>query len=196
VILSGFLAGSIHVLAGVDHMTAVAPFVMRRPRYAWIIGLIWGMGHASGIIIVFVLALLFKHTLNLHFLSSWSETMVGFMLIGIGLWGIRSHSKLINQGHSESHFHAHTSFGVGIIHGLAGSSHFLGILPALAFPPSTMIIYLIGLGFGTLCVMSGFTAMLGILSSRFAWEKGALSRRLLIGCCSVTTIVGVFWLFL
>ena len=30
--------------------------------------------------------------------------------------------------------HAHAAFCMGILHGIAGSSHFLGVLPALALP--------------------------------------------------------------
>ena len=30
--------------------------------------------------------------------------------------------------------HAHASFCLGVLHGVAGSSHFFGVLPALALP--------------------------------------------------------------
>jgi hypothetical protein len=46
--LTGFVAGWLHVLSGPGHLTAVAPIAINDHRKAWVTGLNWGLGHASG----------------------------------------------------------------------------------------------------------------------------------------------------
>jgi hypothetical protein len=62
-ILSGLVAGSIHVVSGPDHLTAVAPLSVRHPNHARAMGFKWGLGHASGVIFVGLLALFVRPTL-------------------------------------------------------------------------------------------------------------------------------------
>jgi len=55
-ILTGLLAGGVHVLSGPDHLAAVAPLAVQ-DRSAWRSGLRWGLGHSSGVLLVGVLSL-------------------------------------------------------------------------------------------------------------------------------------------
>ena len=48
-VLTGFAAGAVHVVSGADHMVAMAPSSVRKPRVALINGLAWGIGHSAGI---------------------------------------------------------------------------------------------------------------------------------------------------
>lgn len=94
------------------------------------------------------------------------------------------------------HKHTHTAFAVGTLHGLAGSSHFLGVLPALAFPTRTeAAVYLICFGVGTIAAMSIFSTIIGEISRRFS--SGAVKAyKIVMGTLSVAAIgVGIFWLF-
>ena len=51
--------------------------------------------------------------------------------------------------------HAHASFCLGVLHGIAGSSHFLGVLPALALPTRAAALTYIGaFGVGTVAAMT------------------------------------------
>ena len=113
-VLTGFVAGLIHVLSGPDHLAAVAPLAVEGQRRAWMTGLRWGFGHASGVVLVGVLSLLLRDVLPVDLISSWSERLVGVVLIGIGLWGFRQaftrhlhtheHS---HGGHPHVHVHLH-----------------------------------------------------------------------------------------
>src|SRR5438445_12754759 len=154
-ILSGLIAGVGHVWSGPDHLAAIAPLAVREPRRSWLPGLRWGLGHSAGVAVIVVLSLMLRELLPIDLLSSWGERFVGVMLIGIGLWGVRKalqntvhthehehggerhvhvHAHSQKTHHAESaHRHTHAAFGIGILHGLAGSSHLLGILPLLAF---------------------------------------------------------------
>ena len=47
-ILTGFAAGAVHVVSGADHMVAMAPSAIQKPRVALMDGLGWGMGGGMG----------------------------------------------------------------------------------------------------------------------------------------------------
>jgi cytochrome c biogenesis protein CcdA len=215
VLLTGFIAGLIHVLSGPDHLAAIAPLAAKAPRRAWGSGIRWGIGHASGVLFVGGLALCVRGVLPIDAISSWSERLVGVMLVGIGLWGIRSalrihahehvhdgephehiHAHSPGRAHApaEHHVHTHAAFGIGTLHGLAGSSHFLAILPSLALPTRTQaIIYLVAYGVGTVLAMGVFALSMGKVANRLT-DKVAAYRKLMWGCSTAALAVGGFWL--
>jgi hypothetical protein len=193
--LAGTLAGFVHVLSGPDHLAAVAPLASDGDRTSWRAGALWGLGHSSGVLIVGLLALLLRGWLPIEGLSSWSERMVGVVLIGIGLWGF--HRVFRGRVETHSHVHPQAAFGVGILHGLAGSSHFLGVLPALALPGlSASLGYLGGFGIGTVAAMSGFATMIGLIATRTRHRGPAATRWLLSACSTMALVVGIAWLSL
>lgn len=217
-VITGLIAGAVHVVTGPDHLTAVAPLAVRRPRRAWLPGARWGLGHSAGVGLVGLLSLWLRELIPVDLLSTWGERLVGVMLFGIGLWALRRalkhnihthehehdgekhvhfhvHHQHENHGGAGSHLHAHAAFGIGTLHGLAGSSHFLGVLPALAFPTRTEAVgYLIAFGVGTICAMAGFSWGMGWLAARSA-NRGLNIYRGLMGTCALAAMaVGGFWL--
>src|SRR5262245_50762410 len=157
VALAGIAAGLVHVLTGPDHLAAITPLAASRPQRAARSGLAWGLGHTGGVVVIALLSLLLRGFLPLGRLSAWRQRLVGVVLIASGLWGIRfalssrlhahvhehegerhahlhAHRTPHQHEPARQHRHSHAAFGVGILHGLAGSSHFLGVLPALALP--------------------------------------------------------------
>ena len=217
-VITGLIAGAVHVVTGPDHLTAVAPLAVRRPRRAWLPGVRWGLGHSAGVGLVGLLSLWLRSLIPVDLLSSWGERFVGVMLFGIGLWALRRALKHNVHAHEHehggdrhvhfhvhhrhedhhgerAHLHAHVAFGIGTLHGLAGSSHFLGVLPALAFPTqSEAVAYLIAFGLGTIGAMAGFSWGMGWLAARFA-NRGPKIYRSLMGTCAVAAMgVGCFWL--
>jgi ABC-type nickel/cobalt efflux system permease component RcnA len=234
--LAGTLAGFVHVLSGPDHLAAVAPLASDGEQRPWQAGAVWGLGHSSGVLGVGVVALLLRGWLPMDALSSWSERMVGFVLLGIGIWGLHrafrtrvhthphTHGPNHSPGPGESqgqqrhthlhahvhavrgqatdpahaatrHRHTHAAFAVGVLHGLAGSSHFLGVLPALALPGlSASLSYLGGFGAGTVVAMSGFASVVGLIAAR-AQHRGPMATRWLLSACSTAALlVGIAWL--
>ncbi|MDD5140072.1 MAG: sulfite exporter TauE/SafE family protein [Verrucomicrobiales bacterium] len=217
-VLTGLLAGFIHVWTGTDHLSAVAPLAVRQPRRAWIHGVRWGFGHSTGVAVVGLLSLWLRDLIPVEWLSSWGERLVGVMLFGIGLWALHQafknkihthqhehdgdrhiHIHTHHHGHAPEtasrHRHTHVAFGIGTLHGLAGSSHFLGVLPALAFPTGALATaYLLAFGLGTVAAMALFSWGLGRMTVRFA-GRGQLIYRGLMTTCGVAALgVGVFWL--
>jgi sulfite exporter TauE/SafE len=212
------IAGAVHVWSGPDHLAAIAPLSVRQPRRAWVPGLRWGFGHSAGVGVIGLLSLWLRDWLPVNWLSSWGERLVGVMLLGIGLWALRRalkhkvhahehehdgapHVHLHTHGHrvphvgNAPHRHTHAAFAIGILHGLAGSSHFLGVLPILAFPTKAQAIaYLAAFGVGTVISMATFSWVMGWMTRRFAVGSAKVYRGLL-GTCAITAMaVGCFWL--
>ena len=212
-LVTGALAGLFHVLSGPDHLTAVAPLALGDRRRGWLAGWTWGMGHASGVVVVAVLAVLLRDALPpVAVLSAWSERLVGGALIGIGLWALRRSARLRPAHHahgplSHQHLivhagpqwarrigHAHTAFYLGVLHGVAGSSHFFGVLPALALPTrGAAIAYILAFGVGTVVAMTAFAAVVGSASARWTHES-RLHRVMMTTAAVLAILVGGVWL--
>jgi ABC-type nickel/cobalt efflux system permease component RcnA len=220
VALTGFIAGLGHVLSGPDHLAALAPFSVDRPRRALRVGVQWAIGHSCGVALIALGSMLLREIIPVHFISSYSERAVGILLIAIGLWGLRKafatrihahhhshdgeqhmhiHVHRTGHRHSEqtSHFHSHAALGIGTLHGLAGGSHLLGVLPALALPSqSGAMTYLLAFGIGTLAGIGLFSSALGYFAHSFGGAGGRPYRYLMCGCSSAAVVVGGAWLVL
>jgi len=218
VYFAGIAAGLVHVLTGPDHLAALTPLAAARPRQSVRAGVEWGLGHTGGVALVALLGILLRGVLPLDRLSSWSERGVGVVLIAIGIWGLRSalssrvhahvhdhegnphaHVHAHSQPHAASappaHRHSHAAFGVGILHGLAGSSHFLGVLPALALPSAAAAgVYVLGFGTGSVAAMAAYSACVGALALRSRRGPAQAYRLLLGGAATAALVVGCFWL--
>lgn len=195
--LAGLAAGLLHVFSGPDHLAAVAPLASDRERGQWVTGLQWGIGHTLGVLLIATLLLLIKERLPLDAISVYSERIVGVSLIAIGGWGVRRAWLLRRSGaeaHSHSHSHTGASFTMGAIHGLAGSSHLFGVLPALAFPSrASSALYLAGFGVGAIAGMTAFSAAVGLLSTRMGRRHRSYSG-LLYATSAAALVVGGAWL--
>ena len=160
---AGLLASMLHVIMGPDHNAADIPFAIEAKRKAWKIGLFWGLGHIFGMLLIGLLFLLFKELIPVEQISEYSEQLVGFVLVIIGVWAFikvfrtTSHHKHLHvhsetqplihkhsheHSHNPSHDHVHppeekqgffASFSIGVLHGLAGIAHFILFIPILGF---------------------------------------------------------------
>jgi hypothetical protein len=191
--LTGLLLGAWHVVSGPDHLAAIAPLATstRSTRSPWRAGLSWGLGHASGVWLVGLLLLAFGALLPLEPLGVWSERIVGVMIVGVGLWGLWR----VRHEHDHGHEHARgPAFVIGAVHGLAGSSHLYGVLPALALADDQRIGYLIAFGIGSVIAMASFSSLLALLVERLPGSRDVV-RTWALGVASVAAVViGTAWL--
>ena len=200
--LAGLAAGLLHVFSGPDHLAAIAPLAADGERGQWKAGLQWGIGHTTGVLLIAFLLLLLREQLPLDAISGHSEQIVGVMLIGVGSWGIWRAMRLGLHPHGHSHAAPHdgvpyagASFAMGTIHGLAGSSHLFGVLPALALPSrQASILYLAGFGVGAIAGMTAFAAVMGLLSHRLGRRHPRSYSGLLYASSAAALVVGGFWL--
>lgn len=219
IFLTGLAAGSVHVLTGPDHLAAIAPLSIEGKKSTWLIGFKWGLGHSGGVILIGLLAIIFRELIPIDLISTYSERIVGIVLIGIGLWGIKkviyknihihehkhdgekhihihSHDSLDMHNKTGAHNHSHAAFGIGLIHGFAGSAHFLGVLPALALPTRVeAITYLLSFGLGTISAMVIFSIIVGSLSIKIASFGNKAYQGLLTTFSVAAIVLGGFWLF-
>lgn len=193
--LTGLLLGAWHVVSGPDHLAAIAPLATSSnpSRSPWRTGLSWGLGHASGVLLVGLLLLAFGTLLPLEALGVWSERIVGVMIVGVGLWG------LWRVQHPHEHDHAHThargpAFVIGAVHGLAGSSHLYGVLPALALGEGQRVGYLIAFGIGSVIAMAGFSSLLALVIERVPGSRDVVRTWALRFASIAAVVIGVAWL--
>jgi hypothetical protein len=222
-LLAGVFAGIVHVVSGPDHLAAVAPLATDPSRPQWRAGLSWGLGHTSGVLLIGFLLIAFRSLLPLDAISAYSERLVGVALVGLGVWAaLRARDFHHHANRPHSHLCGNSSFGgfgafrafrvfrgfgdgrfrvfggpfvMGALHGIAGSSHLFGVLPALALPThAAAVSYLAGFGVGAVAAMTAFAAAVGILAAR-AGRKGTHAYRAMLYACSFSAfIVGGFWL--
>jgi len=195
-LLAGIAASMIHVFTGPDHLAAVMPFAVEHRKSSWKIGLFWGIGHLAGMLLIGVLLMLFKQLIPFEAISASSEFLVGFVLIGIGIWtiyrirkGNKNHQHphfheekdvfhIHSHDHAEEHIHKHQhstkenrgiigSFTVGVLHGFAGVAHFILFLPVLSFSSfSQSFGYIAGFGIGTIGAMTSFAVVVGYFAAK------------------------------
>jgi sulfite exporter TauE/SafE len=217
---AGLLAGLLHVFSGPDHLAALAPLSLAARRRAWIVGMRWGLGHSTGVIAVAALAFGLRRLVNLESLEGWGERLVGATLILLGLWGLRTlfrnrlhvhshehegerhahvhvHAPGEDHAAAEAHVHGHAAFWVGTLHGLAGTAHLLGVLPALALPTWRHATgYLATFAAGTILAMTVFAGAMGFLSPGRTERGVRLYRWALGGASILCALVGAAWIIL
>lgn len=177
-LLFGIGFGFLHALEP-DHLVGVAT-IASTTQSRWLAfhrGAIWGVGHTLTILVIYLLfqglGLVVEEALFIKL-----ESLVGLMLIFLGL---RIFYKLLKDkyhlhhhqhktGNEHLHFHSHKSknnhehvhlpFGIGIVHGLAGSG---AIVLALAIETSNQTLgalYIVFFGLGSCIAMGLFSGFL------------------------------------
>ena len=215
---AGLIAGMAHALSGPDHLAAVTPLAITHRRDRWRIGIQWGLGHALSVAVVGALALTTRELLPWDLISTVSERLVGVALIGMGIWGVRAafrhrlhshphkhetvchehvhvHSAASDVARLRGHSHGHSAFGIGALHGIAGGSHMLAAIAALAFSSAGQaILYLAAYAAGTVTAMALFC---GTVSHLLFKTEDDRERRLpvALGISSLAALIcGGFWL--
>ncbi|MDQ3862582.1 MAG: hypothetical protein M3317_03620 [Actinomycetota bacterium] len=134
-----------------DHLAAVTTLIASeeerdRVRKAGLMGLLWGLGHGTTLVLVGLPLVLLNRYLP-EVVSKVAEVAIGCIIVLLavrllirwrrGLYhvhvhahdGGEAHRHLHSHAHNESHVHAHraplrtplSSYGVGLVHGIGGS---------------------------------------------------------------------------
>ncbi|MFN8357278.1 MAG: urease accessory protein [Spirosomataceae bacterium] len=174
-----------------DHLVAVSNIVIRRSNVMMAIkdGIFWGLGHTSTILVVGSVILLgrisFQETDFRYF-----EAGVGCMLILLG--GFRL-SRLLQKQPAHAHPHVHANdfslaYGVGLIHGLAGSGALMLSVMATIQGTLSSLVYLFVFGIGSI---AGMMLAAGLFSVPFSERllKHRSTRKILTLLSSVLCVV-------
>lgn len=220
-ILTALMLGFLHALE-VDHMIAVTTFVAGRPssRTAAGFGLRWGIGHSVAVLLLGGLLLVTGVHWPARF-DAWGEALVGVMLVGLGIWAIRSSRKLHlhppvehgdhahlhrhgsdqpvhTHGHAAAptaaHDHRHGVTLVGLMHGLAGSSGVVALVPVtLIHRLDVGLAYLLAFGVGVTAGMMVYAVIAALAVQQAAARSLVWGRRIaqLVGAAGIAT--GGWW---
>jgi len=187
---TGLTAGAIHAVAGPDHVLSLAPVSVGRPRGAWRVGLLWGIGHGIGTIVAALGLFLFAAALPLSGLEAWAERLAGVALLVMGIVGLRKGAASVAMGAAQA---SRSLVVVGCVHGLTGAAALVMLLPAaLSSSPSFRALYVGGFALGSTLAMAALTSALAALCRRGRLQRatGWLTRAASVGA----VLLGSFWL--
>ena len=182
----GFIAATIHVVTGPDHLAAVAPLAINTRFRPWMIGMSWGIGHLLGMLGIGILFLFFREMLPIDLISAHSEKIVGVLLILIGLWSFYRLYRIHRDAHHK-HVHVHRDIeGNAYVHThshdhehTAGHRH--------SHKHAERQTYLAALGVGVLHGLAGFSHIFHLLPTLAFKER--LEAGLYLGGFAAGTIL-------
>lgn len=155
-----------------DHLIAVSSIVTKRNNFAQAArdGVYWGLGHTSTIFLIGIIMILGRVFIAEETFQ-YLEAVVGFMLIGLGAWRL---TKLATHQHGgSSHTHSHSvSYGVGLIHGLAGSGILVLAIMSTMDTAASGLVFLLVFGIGSTI---GMLVASGLFSIPF-WKDKSWSK--------------------
>lgn len=148
-----------------DHLAAVTTLVTNRRGGATRLGLTWGLGHASSLLILGIPIILWQAYLP-PLVEQGAEVTIGLVIVALALW-------LLARWRRGAFVHDHThlrvppsrtpwqAFGIGLVHGVGGSggvgvlllaaihSHLLALVALLLFAACTALsMAVLSTGFG------------------------------------------------
>eukprot|EP01032_Pedospumella_encystans_P031734 gene31734-35823_t len=94
---TGFTLGLLHVLAGPDHLSALAALAVGTSWRAFMLGFRWGLGHSTGLVCVAIIFIGLKGDLDLRTLGRYCDTLVGIFMIGLGCYGVLGALKTFRE---------------------------------------------------------------------------------------------------
>ena len=151
-----------------DHLVAVGNIVTKREKLNLAVkdGIYWGLGHTSTIFLIGLIMIIGKATfLNGYF--GYFEAGVGLMLIILGIVRLyqyfRSEQRMADLVDADSNHHL--AYGVGLIHGLAGSGAMILLVMTEIQSSFNSMVYLLIFGIGSVV---GMLVAAGIFSLPFS----------------------------
>jgi cytochrome c biogenesis protein CcdA len=159
----------------IDHLLAVSSIVTRRtsPSKAIKDGIYWGLGHSSTILIIGICMMVAKIMVTPQ-VFHYFEAGVGVMLIVLGvqrIWAAKEREKKHALAHHHEEPHGHQlAYGVGLIHGLAGSGTLVLLVMTELQTAWEGIVYLLIFGVGSI---AGMLLASGIFSLPFSSKMAA-----------------------
>jgi high-affinity nickel permease len=162
-----------------DHLAAVTTLVTNGRGGATRLGLTWGLGHASSLMLLGVPIVVWKAYLPARVEQS-AEVTIGLVIMALALWLL-----LRWRRGAFAHDHAHLrvpprrtpwqAYGIGLVHGVAGSGG-VGVLLLAAIHSQTIALVALTLFAGGTAISmallsSGFGAILGRPRAQLAFGR-------------------------
>lgn len=190
-ILTGASSGALHAVTGPDHLLSLGPAALKAPpRAALRIGLLWGMGHALGTLLLSLPLLALSHWAHVSSLAAWGDRLAGLALLLTAAWSWRSAQRAAQRHVAE----ARSPFWVGLVHGVTGAGALLLVLPnTLGGDTTRALVYLAAFAVGSTLAMAGLTRAIGKVGHHLDPRQLRMVQRLLLGGA---VVLGTSWLVL
>lgn len=206
-------AGFTHAFEA-DHLLAVSNIVSRRNSIKLSLkdGIFWGLGHASTIFLIGIAMIVFKTAISASYFK-YFEAMVGLMLIILAVYRLIKyfntrkiivHSHTHHHGEGEhKHLHVHVgittqhqhphslAYGVGLVHGLAGSGALIVMVMSQIKAPVDGMMYLLIFGIGSMAGMLVAAGLFSIPFSKRLVHAKSLQVFLIVTSCTLSLLYGV-----
>jgi ABC-type nickel/cobalt efflux system permease component RcnA len=201
VLLVAFALGLRHA-SDPDHLVAVSTLVAagreRAGRSAGLLGAAWGAGHATTLLL-FGAPVIFVQSFLPAAVESLAEALIGVIIVALAArllvrWRRgafhthrhehdgRAHLHVHSHARETAHTHAHPvrspaqAFGIGLVHGLAGSAGVAILIVAAVPNRTTAVAALLVMVVGTALSMSLISAAIGraftAAGARRAFSRG------------------------
>ncbi len=182
-----------------DHLVAVGNIVTRRDKLGLAVkdGIFWGLGHTSTIFLIGLVMVIGRATfLDGYF--AYFEAAVGLMLISLGIYRLyqlrRAAVPSAKAGYGKNHKHYatladpednhHLAYGVGLVHGLAGSGAMVLLVMTEIQSSFNSMVYLLIFGVGSI---AGMFVAAGIFSMPFS--KRITNENIQLGLALLSSIL-------
>lgn len=212
----GFALGMKHALDA-DHVVAVSTIVSqyRNPFKAALVGIFWGIGHTTTLLLVGIAVIVFKLAIPDQLALSM-EFLIGLVLFGLGiqiLWKYlpkKKHSHVHDHGdemHTHEHFHLrkdgaeviqhhaprqHRSLLLGMIHGLAGSAALMLLVLGTIRSPIEGVIYILIFGVGSILGMMVISTLIGLPFALSSGRFASINHTIRFMAGALSAVLGIF----
>ena len=78
----------VHVLSGPDHLSALATLSVGSSCKAFSLGIRWGLGHSTGLVVIAVVFLSLDGEMDIDKIGEYCDWIVGLFMIVLGIYGL------------------------------------------------------------------------------------------------------------
>lgn len=194
----GFFLGCLHALDA-DHLATVSALTLvKQPfRKTFFMALRWSLGHSLTLLVLGGLTLAMKN----HFQSpnlSLAEQLVGFSMICLGAWVLyrewNNRKRCMQPSPSRRNPSATILFGMGVLHGTAGYSSIMLLIPVtLSSSPLSVFGYILLFSAGMILTMS----LYALLLNKILWIRNCSTHLVRVRCFAgfLTIMIGIRLLY-
>lgn len=195
-LLTGLYLGGIHLFTAPDHLAVLIPLSLLDKKQSWRVGVLWGVGHLIGLLLLGIILYYFKSFVNLHFLEHYAMLYIAALLVLVGIWIIYKSRKVNLKESPKAHSHlSKISIGTGVVHGFAGFSHIYSLAPTLSMSNTQFFSYFGGFAFGSIISVVLFTYLLCFIPGRIT-AKQSLYQKIIFWSGVVTAVLGMVLILL
>ncbi len=188
-VLFGAGSGALHAVTGPDHVLSLGPAAIRAPGHALRTGLLWGLGHGAGTLVLALPLLLLAQEGMLASLAGVGDRLAGAALLLLAGWTAWSMRRARVADAPAAHEDRAPSV-VGFVHGATGAGGLALLLPVLVSGDAVRTtLFLIAFAVGSTVAMGALTTALGRAGQRLSPRSIGRAQ---LGLLAGAALLGVY----